>query len=441
MSAIFIIYLIILILDLLSLPYFAYILVTSVAALVRPNAASSPKSVRGGQRPQKRRFLVVVPAHDEETTVARTVQSCTAFRYPNSLFEVLVIADNCTDQTVLRAREAGARILERFDVTKKSKGHAIEYLIRILRETGEFDSLDALVVVDADTTVHPDLLRRFSESLDLNWEWIQCYNCVGNGDQSWRTRMVAYAFGLFNGVLLLGQSALGLSVALRGNGMCLSTSGLRRVPWEARGLVEDLEYSWAVRLAGGRIRFARDVAVYSVMLVEGGKPSVNQRRRWEFGRSVTRRNVLLPLLRSSRFGLLQKAAATIELTSLPMINLLCIYGLNSVLSLYLVPDMINNNRHILLSLIATFQTIYALALIVYALSPFLLSFVPWRFAGSLICLPYYAIWKWYVMAHGRPAEWMRTPREKARDKSTPIEPGSMLSALIENSQHPAESEF
>ena len=90
--------------------------------------------------------------------------------------------------------------------------------------------LDAIVIVDADSTVSPDLLRVFARGLDAGHEWIQCYDCVRNADESWRTRLMAYAFSLINGVTLLGQSCLGLSAALRGNGMCLSTRGLDAGP-------------------------------------------------------------------------------------------------------------------------------------------------------------------------------------------------------------------
>ena len=101
---------------------------------------------------------------------------------------------------------------------------------------------------------------------------MQCYDCVGNADRSWRTRVMAYGFSLFNGITLAGRKAMGLSAGLRGNGMCISTSGLRRVPWHAHGLVEDLEYSWIVRVAGERVEFIEDTTVFATMLSRGGTP-------------------------------------------------------------------------------------------------------------------------------------------------------------------------
>ena len=103
----------------------------------------------------------MIPAHDEESGIAATVRSCLSLEYPEGLFEVLVIADNCSDDTASIARQQGATVVERQDPDKKSKGHAIKFLIDRLQESGQFADLDALVVIDADTTVSTDLLPGF----------------------------------------------------------------------------------------------------------------------------------------------------------------------------------------------------------------------------------------------------------------------------------------
>ena len=107
----------------------------------------------------------MIPAHDEEPASATTVRSCLAANYPASLFDVVVIADNCSDRTASLAAVSGARVVERFDSVKKSKGFAIEFLIDLLVQSGELDSLDALVIIDADTTIDPDLLVYFDRGL------------------------------------------------------------------------------------------------------------------------------------------------------------------------------------------------------------------------------------------------------------------------------------
>jgi cellulose synthase/poly-beta-1,6-N-acetylglucosamine synthase-like glycosyltransferase len=222
---------------------------------------------------------------------------------------------------------------------------------------------------------------------------------------------MAYAFSLINGVTLQGQMALGLSAALRGNGMCLSTRGLERVPWQEHGLAEDLEYSWKVRIAGGRIAFDRNVVVYATMLSRGGEALLNQRRRWESGRRELRRKMFWPLLHSCKLGPLEKIAALVELT-MPTAATLCAAYLAFSLALALrFPVMLSSGGYGYVILIGICHAIATLALLVQLVSPFLLSFLPWRFAWSLLYFPYYACWKLAVSLRPRPGVWVRTERE------------------------------
>ena len=170
--------------------------------------------------------------------------------YPSLFFDVVVIADNCTDQPPPSPREAGARVVERFDDKKKSKGYAIEYLLESLDRSGELSCSTRWSSSMPTRRSILDLLRSFDDALRRGHDWIQAYYTVANPDQSWRTRLMTYAFSLFNGVMQLGQNALGSSAGFKGNGMCFSTRGLSRRPWRCYGLVEDMEFSWTIRVAG-----------------------------------------------------------------------------------------------------------------------------------------------------------------------------------------------
>ncbi len=405
------IYLAYLVLYLGSLPFLVLMLVSSLAAIVFWKTGPRTKPAAPQPAPGGRRFLVVIPAQNEQASISETVLSCLSVHYPRSSFEVLVIADNCNDDTALLARQAGARVLERSDPTRKSKGHALEYLINWLDHSGELDALDALVIVDADSTVQANLLEQFATGLDRGSDWMQCYDSVGNSDRSWRTRLMAHGFSLFNGITLAGRQALGLSASLRGNGMCLSTRGLRRVPWHAHGLVEDLEYSWTVRISGGRIDFIKDATVFATMLSKGGTSLANQRRRWEFGRSTLRRHLLGPLLKSPHLGWRQKTLDAIELASPPTSHLVLVYFILTGLAAFAIRGMIANSQFFALASICTLHFFATLTLVIHALSPFLTSLLPWRFALSLGYFPYYVVWKFFVMAGGGPDRWIRTQRE------------------------------
>jgi cellulose synthase/poly-beta-1,6-N-acetylglucosamine synthase-like glycosyltransferase len=398
--------LVVLVLNLAVLPYFLLLLAVALAAIFVKRVTHLPGEPTS-------RFLVVIPAHDEEEGIANTVVSCLASNYPDTLFQVLVIADNCSDQTASVASNAGARVLERFDKEKKSKGFAIEYLIAELQRSGEFDRLDALVIIDADTTIDRDLLRRFDRGLGTGQDWIQCYYTVANPDQSWRTRLMTYAFGLFNGVMPFGMNGLGASAGFRGNGMCFSTRGLRRIPWACYGLVEDMEFSWVLRISGEWVAFDPEVSVRGAMLGSGGKAAANQRRRWEFGRSEIRKKYLKPILRSDKLGWWERVLLACELTLPTMSSLLMVYIGLMVANATLFAWAVLREEEVIPAILLCLSIPMTLALALYAFSPFLALKMPWSTLKTLAFAPVYLVWKLLVSLGGRPTEWIRTARESS----------------------------
>ena len=88
-------------------PYAASMLLTSLAAIVYFKTTRKNNRHRALKQPALRRFLVAIPAHNEEANIAETVRSCRAIQYPATLFDVLVISDNCTDETAAEARGRG----------------------------------------------------------------------------------------------------------------------------------------------------------------------------------------------------------------------------------------------------------------------------------------------------------------------------------------------
>ena len=387
------------ILSLVLLPFFAYITLIVVAALWGWRREEMVPS-------RMARFLFVIPAHDEEANIASTIGSCRGVSYDPALYRVVVIADNCTDATADLARVAGAEVIERTDPLRRSKGHALEYFFE--QRPGLADATDAVVVIDADTIVDPGILTAFTAALGEGKDWVQCYYTVRNPDASWRTRMMTYAFSLFNGVWLLGQNRLGLAVGLKGNGMCFSTRGLARFPWRAYGLTEDLEFSWMLRIAGERTHFLPETRVCGTMLSRGGSAATAQRLRWEAGRKAQRGLFLGPLLRSRQIGPLMKLMYLIDLVFPPLVSLLL--GLLVVVSLDL--GAVLDPRFLASSpwLLAPIHGLMAVVLACYALSPLFALDLPVRYLASLVALPYYAVWK-LLASRGKPTAWVRTPRE------------------------------
>jgi cellulose synthase/poly-beta-1,6-N-acetylglucosamine synthase-like glycosyltransferase len=357
------------------------------------------------------KFIVVIPAHDEEPVIADAVKSCLGLDYPHSHFQVVVIADNCSDRTAFLAGRAGARVVERFDSQKKSKGFAIDFLIEMLQKSGEMESIDALVIVDADSTVDPDLLRAFDRELQSGHDWLQAYYTVSNPDDSWRTRLLTYSFSLINGVMPLGKTRLGRSAGFTGNGMCFSAAGLRRLPWQSHGLVEDMEFSWAARIAGEKIVFLPDVSVHGPMLASGGPAAAGQRRRWEFGRKNVRRMFIGPLLRSKRHSIWERLFLFCELTMPTLGTLVFIYLVAAIADVALLLNLPPESSPIGRLVFFSCLSLMSVSLALYAITPFLKLRLPWRYGLSAIALPVLLLWKLRVTFQGHPDQWVRTPRE------------------------------
>ncbi len=241
------------------------------------------------------RFDVIVPAHDEAQGIGATVSSLLALDYPRERYRVLVVADNCTDDTAARARAAGALVLDRHDAARRGKGYALAHAYGVSIADGV---ADAVVVVDADTVVSPNLLRAFAARFGAGEASVQAEYGVRNADASWRTRLMAVAFACYHTTRSLGRERLGLSCGLRGNGMGFSMNTLRRHPHQAFSRVEDVEYGVALGAAGVRVAYVPEATVLGEMPVTA-EAAQTQRERWENGRADLVRRLVPTLVRAT----------------------------------------------------------------------------------------------------------------------------------------------
>jgi hypothetical protein len=276
-----------------------YLVVLAFASIGRRSAVAAP--------PQSR-IAVLVPAHDEAALVSRCVTSLREQSYPPDLFDIVVIADNCTDDTAARAEAAGATVLVRTDPEARGKGPALRWAMDGLLERDPH--LDALAVVDADSVADPGLLGALVARLEQGAPVVQAEYLGRNEDGSTRSELRAAAFMLFHRVRFGGRAALGLPCHLVGNGMLFSRQLLETHPWDAFTSAEDLEYSADLRLAGVRPVYAGDARL-AAPVVGRGRGAHVQRLRWEGGRFHVVRTraprLLAEVIRRRRWSLLDAA--------------------------------------------------------------------------------------------------------------------------------------
>lgn len=238
--------------------------------------ATSRKPPDGVDPPE---LTVLIPAHNEEKLIASTVGTVLACSYPADRLNVLVVADNCDDATADRARRAGAECVERHDPSHQGKGYALDFGLAHLKTQ---DPPRAVLMLDADSTPNRDYLQRMAQALLDGKRVIQgCYD-VAQPDRTWFTRLTHLGFILKSRWQYPGLSRLGLSVPLRGSGMCFSADFAGRYGWRGAASAEDLDFSMRLLRDGYHIAY-EPLAISGQYMPPSPSWARSQRARWSAG--------------------------------------------------------------------------------------------------------------------------------------------------------------
>jgi 1,2-diacylglycerol 3-beta-glucosyltransferase len=351
-------------------------------------------------------FDVIVPAHNEEAGIERTVKSLLAIDWPRDLFRVLVVADNCTDRTAEVASLVGAHVLERHDEQLRGKGYALLHAM-------QFSVADAraraVIVVDADAEVSSNLIEAFAARIELGEHAIQAHYGILNPMASWRTRLITIAKGAFHIVRSRARERLKLSCGIRGNGWCVTHDLLARHPYRAFSLTEDLEFGIDLGLQGIRVAFAEEANANADMVTDHAI-AAKQRSRWEAGRFQMIRTRTWPLFRCA-FS--RRSAICFDL-GMDLVVLPLSYVLfNVVLLLALAAAGSHWYPSLIVCLWAGVGC--ALALVLHVLRGWQLSGIGWHGVTDLARVPIFVIWKLLlVLRRQKPHGWTRTERESSR---------------------------
>ena len=253
-----------------------------VAAL--PLLVLTAEALAGLRAPQNRaseqpapRTTVIVPAHDEAGGIAATV-----IAIKTSGFDILVVADNCSDATAAIARAAGARAIERTDAILRGKGHALAFARDALAD----DPPEIVIVMDADCVPHDKALLQLALRAAATGRAVQGRNELDTrADDPPMTRISNFAFSLKNVVRQRGLMRIAGTCVLTGTGMAFPWAAFRDAPLATADSVEDLVIGLALVRAGKLPLYVDDARVTSPPA--SGKAAATQRTRWEHGFMAT----------------------------------------------------------------------------------------------------------------------------------------------------------
>lgn len=227
-----------------------------------------------------RKFIVLIPAHNEAGVIAPLLDSLANQNYPKNCYKIYASCDNCTDNTAEIARKHGAVALERFDHEHNGKTWNVRWALTQLPMV----EADALAMFDADNLVDKNFLFHMNNYMELHpgAEAIQGVLDVKNPDDNWLTRSYAIAYWFSNRFWQLARGLWGLSCTLGGTGLVIRAATLERIGWNLESLTEDLEMSTRLILSGSKVNW-NDAAVIYDEKPQDIAISKRQRTRWMQG--------------------------------------------------------------------------------------------------------------------------------------------------------------
>lgn len=347
--------------------------------------------------PGDTRLLVIIPSHNEELDIEATCSGIRAVATQDGVdTRIVVIADNCSDNTAAAAMAAQVDVLERHEPERRGKGYALAWAMDRLCT----DAWDGLVVLDADACVRPGFFTVIADEIRRGTPAMQAYYSI-DGSQNRRTALMELALSLCNGARPLGRYTLGGSASIAGNGFALSRSCLEAVPFRpSAALAEDLEHGLALVIAGYRIKLLPDARVFGAPAGDYAS-AVSQRTRWEAGRIHAIRRWLPRLLRRHSWLSLESA---LDLMIPPL-------AITTVLQIIVMGLAVATANYpcALLAVAGPAATLMALVVACRAVG------LPLRKLFSLHHVVWYLFWKlgiYFQKAFWQQKSWVRTLRPR-----------------------------
>jgi cellulose synthase/poly-beta-1,6-N-acetylglucosamine synthase-like glycosyltransferase len=223
------------------------------------------------------RVAVLVPARNEAATISLTLTDIAAQLQPDD--RLVVIADNCADETAAMARSLKAEVIERHDAERVGKGYAIDFGLRHL----EPDPPDVVIMMDADCRLGEHAIDHLASTCSLACRPVQAlYLMSAPKEAVINKRIATFAWTVKNWVRPLGLQKLGLPCQLTGSGMAFPWEVIRSVDVASGSIVEDLKLGLDLTAAGHPPVFCPSARVTSQFPTSEAARDV-QRRRWERG--------------------------------------------------------------------------------------------------------------------------------------------------------------
>ncbi len=378
----------------------APLVVLTAAFAIEVIAGLRAMSPQAGANAAAGPVVIVMPANDEAAVITRTL-TLLAAELPDG-FEVLVVADNCTDDTAVLAERAGAQVLRRDDPSHRGKGFALAHARDHL--AARADSCAVAIVLDADCTIDRASLVALAAAAQATPAQAS-YLMRPERTAAPMVQVSNFAFAIKNLVRQRGLQRLAGRVNLTGTGMAFPWPVFRAAPLATDDIVEDLALGLDLARQGTPARFAAGATVWSA--ASSAEGTLKQRTRWEGGFLATSRRHALPAIAAGlRTGALRDIWAGLSL-AVPPLTLLLLLDVAGLAALALLA----------LAGAAAWPALLLGVVLAIALAALVVAWArvgrPFLSGAAAIRLPLYILWKiplYLRLARKRPTDWLRAGR-------------------------------
>ncbi|MEN1784055.1 MAG: glycosyltransferase [Bacteroidota bacterium] len=243
-----------------------YIFVFALAGLF-------PKKEKQEQLQKQRRFAVLIPGYKEDNVIVEVARRALEQSYPETLFEVVIIADSFQELTLQKLRKLPVQLVE-VAFEKSTKAKALNKAMEVIG-----DDYDVALVLDADNVMEFEFLERINAAFNKGYSVVQGHRIAKNTNTPFAI-LDAISEEINNHIFRKGHRALGLSSALIGSGMAFDYDFFKTTMAEVNavgGFDKELE----LKLLRDRntIGYVHQALVLDEK-VQKAEVFANQRKRW-----------------------------------------------------------------------------------------------------------------------------------------------------------------
>jgi Glycosyltransferase like family 2 len=224
-------------------------------------------------------ICVLIPAHNEADGIAKTIRSVKDRLKTSD--RILVVSDNCNDETSFIARAEGVEVIERNNSILRGKGYALAFGVEHLKASPP----GVVIIIDADCLVVSGTLtdlaavathKQAPVQANNKMQWPETYST------SVTQRIAGFAWVFKNYIRPLGLSNAGLPCQLMGTGMAIPWRLISQLELGTGEIVEDVKFGLDCCIAGAAPEFFPSTEILSYFPTER-KAEQSQRTRWEHG--------------------------------------------------------------------------------------------------------------------------------------------------------------